>query len=75
MQNYVNYFCNNDANNVAYIGQKHIELCNLLPIMYARTYKVGSKMQPKIVVLLPFIATFGSKVYQNPRKNIRVSKA
>jgi len=62
---------------------------------YKITYKVklkldkfGSKMQPKVVVLLPlfyfkglkynklhFIATFESIVYQNPRKNIRVSKA
>ena len=39
-------------------------------------------MQPKVVVLLPFvvlkcniIATSGSKVCQNPRKNTPVSKA
>ena len=60
----------------------HFRLCSLLPIMYARTYKVGSKMQPKVVVLLPFvvlkcniIVASGSKVYRNPRMNIRVSKA
>jgi len=53
----------------------HFRLCSLLPIMYARTYKVGSKMQPKVVVLLPFIVTFGSKVCQNPRMNTPVGKA
>jgi hypothetical protein len=56
---------------------------------YKITYKVkleldkfGSKMQPKVVVLLPFvvlkcniIATSGNKVYRNPRMNIPVSKA
>jgi hypothetical protein len=32
-------------------------------------------MQPKVVVLLPFIVTFGSKVCQNPRMNTPVGKA
>jgi hypothetical protein len=37
--------------------------------------KIGSKMQPKVVVLLPFIATFENIVCRYPRMNIRVSKA
>jgi len=50
--------------------------------LYAYTYKVrvknakvGNKMKPKVVELLPFIATFESKVYQTLRMNTRVSKA
>jgi hypothetical protein len=58
---------------------KLYKLCNKVKLKLA---KIGSKMQPKVVVLLPFvvlkcniIATSGSKVYRNPRKNIQVSKA
>jgi hypothetical protein len=36
--------------------------------------KVRSKMQPKVVVLLPFIVTFESKVCQNPHKNTQEGK-
>jgi hypothetical protein len=44
--------------------------------LYAYTYKVklkldkfGSKMQPKVVKILPFIVASGSKVCQTPRMN------
>ena len=46
--------------------------CNKVKVLLD---KVGSKMQPKVVVLLPFIATFESKVCQNPRKNTQEGRA
>ena len=53
--------------------------CNKVKVLLD---KVGSKIQPKVVVLLPkvvvllpFKATFESKVCQNPRKNTQVSRA
>lgn len=56
-----------------------LTICNKVKV---KLDKVGSKMQPKVEVLLPFvvlkcniIVTFESKVYRNPRMNILVSKA
>jgi hypothetical protein len=47
-------------------------LCNKVKVLLD---KVSSKMQPKVVLLLPFIATFESKVYRYPRKNTQEGRA
>ena len=46
--------------------------CNKVKVLLD---KVGSKMQPKVVVLLPFRATFESKVYRYPRMNTQEGRA
>jgi hypothetical protein len=47
-------------------------LCNKVKVLLD---KIGSKMQPKVVLLLPFIATFESKVYRYPRMNTQEGRA
>jgi hypothetical protein len=66
------YDCTHIRTTLHKVKVKLYILCNKVKVLLD---KIGSKMQPKVVLLLPFIATFESKVYRYPRMNTQEGRA